>query len=599
MTIPSRHDLYLTFFRLVDGQLEGAEIRRLNEDLLGNPEALRCLGEFLLLQVAMGTPITSALQQNDLPDDSKAVKDFLARIHEDALAEGLGCTDTSIHWEQAQRPLEASPLGAFGYDLRPLLHMERMAPAIPVQTLAERGPRTVPSDAKPTPASQWAMRFWLTLSVVAASILLSVLAVSLLMPRPSECMATIADMDDVQWADPQASLSRGSRLAIGSEPLVLSRGLLRLRFDNGTDVVLEGPSSFRLDQAHAMTLSTGRLCAKVPPAAMGFRVDTPFCSVIDLSTEFGLDVSDLGNTRVQMYTGKAALLNPEHNDPNQVETLVQGQACDVNKTGAIERVAPQEDLLVRYFSSATGLRLRSLHLDLADIVGGGSGFGTGRIDQGWDPATGESIAYLSATHLGARRVNSQYRPLLASDFIDGVFVPDAGEGPVVVSTTGLVFRECPDTCGKYYRGIFNGAKIGPENPESPNGQAALRGQEYGIPGHPAINLHANAGITFDLSKVREAFPGVQVERFRALCGISETLKSFHVGLIEVNCYVLVDGQIAFSSLRMRGDSEAVDIDIPLNSENRFLTLVATDTDGKGVGFHWSLFAKPVLDLAVE
>ena len=196
-------------------------------------------------------------------------------------------------------------------------------------------------------------------------------------------------------------------------------------------------------------------------------------------------------------------------------------------------------------------------------------------------------------------MNSQYRPLLASDIIDGVFVPDAGDGPVVVSTTGLVFRECPDTCGKYYRGIFNGAKIGPEIPESPNGQAALRGQEYGIPGRPAINLHANAGITFDLSKVREAFPGVQVERFRALCGISETLNSFHVGLIEVNCYVLVDGQIAFSSLRMRGDSEAVDIDIPLNYEDRFLTLIATDTDGKGVGFHWSLFAQPVLDLAVE
>ena len=59
--------------------------------------------------------------------------------------------------------------------------------------------------------------------------------------------------------------------------------------------------------------------------------------------------------------------------------------------------------------------------DLADVVGGGNGFGTGQTLQGIDPATGEIHSALVQSDREAG--HSRYAAVTARPLIDGVFVP--------------------------------------------------------------------------------------------------------------------------------------------------------------------------------
>ena len=81
----------------------------------------------------------------------------------------------------------------------------------------------------------------------------------------------------------------------------------------------------------------------------------------------------------------------------------------------------------------------ALPLDLADVVGGGNGFGTGTPDTGIDPRTGSIVSGITATdNPGASNIYNS----VAYSFVDGVFVPDGNVGGssvmTQVSSTGLM-----------------------------------------------------------------------------------------------------------------------------------------------------------------
>ena len=78
-------------------------------------------------------------------------------------------------------------------------------------------------------------------------------------------------------------------------------------FDEGAKVVVEAPAIFELRGEDRMMVQSGRVTTSVSEAAQGFRVDTPTSRVIDLGTEFGVQVSQHGDTVVQMHKGRARL----------------------------------------------------------------------------------------------------------------------------------------------------------------------------------------------------------------------------------------------------------------------------------------------------
>ncbi len=54
----------------------------------------------------------------------------------------------------------------------------------------------------------------------------------------------------------------------------------------------------------------GKLRATVPPQAVGFTIGSPNLDVVDLGTEFGLQVEAEGKTEVHVFKGKVELHNP-------------------------------------------------------------------------------------------------------------------------------------------------------------------------------------------------------------------------------------------------------------------------------------------------
>lgn len=77
-----------------------------------------------------------------------------------------------------------------------------------------------------------------------------------------------------------------------------------IEFATGARVVLEAPAEFVPQSAGRSLLTRGRLVAHVPARATGFTVATPMVEVIDLGTEFGVQVDDARSTDVHVLRGE-------------------------------------------------------------------------------------------------------------------------------------------------------------------------------------------------------------------------------------------------------------------------------------------------------
>ena len=103
-------------------------------------------------------------------------------------------------------------------------------------------------------------------------------------------------------------------------------------------VVIEGPATLAIETARRAHLAIGRLVAHVPAAARGFTVASPSVTVVDLGTEFGLDVDAAGTSEVQVFQGKVEL-RPAAAAAADVRPLlleVSGQARFDVQTGQIK-----------------------------------------------------------------------------------------------------------------------------------------------------------------------------------------------------------------------------------------------------------------------
>ena len=146
----------------------------------------------------------------------------------------------------------------------------------------------------PNPSRRW----WLGL---AAAGLLAVGLTWALWPRvpPAVLTATAAATLDGGSAAPPP----GTSLAAG-QTLHLSGGSVELTFASGAVVVVDAPAQVRVVDRGTLALDAGAVAAHVPPAARGFRVNSPGLSVVDLGTNFGVRTLDDGAAaEVHVFTG--------------------------------------------------------------------------------------------------------------------------------------------------------------------------------------------------------------------------------------------------------------------------------------------------------
>jgi hypothetical protein len=143
--------------------------------------------------------------------------------------------------------------------------------------------------------------------------------------------------------------------------------------------------------------------------------------------------------------------------------------------------------------------------------------------------------------------------------------------------------------GSYYGGPVNSGQFF-DIPSQRTHTTRLDGVSFGTSAHPALTLHPNAGITFDLDQIRRDNPDVRIARFTAVCGIPKDTPQAPFSPAEV--WVLLDGAVRLR-VQYPADRYVVEkVDVPIPVQTRFLTLVAT-CSGRA-DYSWIVFGDPFL-----
>ena len=437
---------------------------------------------------------------------------------------------------------------------------------------------------------------WLTIGFSAVAVL--ILGVLSLIPVSKPC-AVLVDAIDPKWANASDSLEIGQVIYKTDKLNKLNSGFVKIAFESGATIVIEGPSAFMCTSDNSLYVDQGQLFSYVPRRASGFKVASPSSEIVDLGTEFGVKVQFDGTSIFHMISGKGRLISKASGNDTG-EHLGKNTARRIDsQSGQIHNSNFDEFAFVRNIDSETNFLWRGWPLDLADVVGGGNGFGTGQLNAGIDPMSGELTTQLS--YFMRVIEGSRYVAVPSSSFIDGVFAVVGRE--IQTDSHGHILMNSPQTDGLYWTQITNGALVGLDADNLH--PATIGGVQYGTKENPSILMVSNVGITFDLDAIRSSLPGIQISGFQCGVGLSETVMAYanrsrfvqssHVPRVAFT--VVVDGRLRFQEKNIVAEQSIVPVLVEISSSDRYLTLIATD-GGDNIFLDWFICANPVLNLSL-
>lgn len=150
-------------------------------------------------------------------------------------------------------------------------------------------------------------------------------------------VATLMRTSDVVWVDDD-DRAELARLSAG-EVLRFDGGEVEVVFDAGVEVRVRGPAEFEVRAADYAVARLGAIAARVGKNGRGFTIETPTARVIDLGTEFGIDVAPCGATEVAVFKGLVDLsVGSDATATGAQRRLRQGEALRVAPDGSLRRV---------------------------------------------------------------------------------------------------------------------------------------------------------------------------------------------------------------------------------------------------------------------
>jgi hypothetical protein len=136
-------------------------------------------------------------------------------------------------------------------------------------------------------------------------------------------VATLLFAEQCHWKTGGLVPIEGQPLNRGE--LHLLEGLALLRFHGGAIALISGEVRVDLESRGSMRLHHGRLGARAPEEAVGFTVRTPVSDVVDLGTEFAVEVDRSGKTKLDVIEGEVEYRKPA-GQPGSGKLLTGGQA---------------------------------------------------------------------------------------------------------------------------------------------------------------------------------------------------------------------------------------------------------------------------------
>ena len=220
-----------------------------------------------------------------------------------------------------------------------LAEIERNAEPVEITPLREeKNPQILPAQGR-----HHISRMSIASIIISMAALIMMLAYVFLNPRTTgTVVGVMVDTINAVWQDQSAAIQSGQDVRKG--PLYLLKGLARIRFDSGASVILEGPAQIELLSSNSMYLREGKVVATVGREAIGFVVNTPQGKILDLGTEFGIQVEPAGNSQVHVFRGEVVLYPM---DDNKYLNISQGSAKSLDHSGHVTDIPVQAAAFVR------------------------------------------------------------------------------------------------------------------------------------------------------------------------------------------------------------------------------------------------------------
>jgi hypothetical protein len=156
-------------------------------------------------------------------------------------------------------------------------------------------------------------------------------------------VATVHDLSDVAWAKGAKPVALLSSVQVDQE-FEFTKGTVELVFHTGADVKIFGPAKFTVQSDMSILCSRGRVNTLVGESGKGFTIDTPKARIVDLGTQFGVDISESGDTQVVVFQGSvdleksAADVAKSTSAEKWTRRLQQGDAMRLDDSGDAKRV---------------------------------------------------------------------------------------------------------------------------------------------------------------------------------------------------------------------------------------------------------------------
>ena len=142
-----------------------------------------------------------------------------------------------------------------------------------------------------------------------------------------DIVALISDSENAEWARFGNSNRVGKALRSGKMNLL--SGNIEMTFSNGAKVRVQGPASLEILNDISMNLDYGQLSAHIPEEAKGFTINTSDVRVIDLGTEFAVNLPKDGEPEVHVYSG---LVQTESVRTEKIKSVVTKETVRYSKS---------------------------------------------------------------------------------------------------------------------------------------------------------------------------------------------------------------------------------------------------------------------------
>jgi hypothetical protein len=129
----------------------------------------------------------------------------------------------------------------------------------------------------------------------------------------------------------------------------LLSGLVEIEYPSGAVLVIRAPATFDMVDEACVRLEDGQLAAHVPKAAIGFRIESPGATVIDLGTDFAVQAVKEKESEVHVFHGEVLVdLHGEKGRSADLLRLVTGEATRVDYvTGMPSGIDLDDQLFLR------------------------------------------------------------------------------------------------------------------------------------------------------------------------------------------------------------------------------------------------------------